>query len=141
MHLEKCEIGTDHSLDTFNLLSGFYFITVFLTVLLVLYFAVKHEFGGHTSSNLTTVIRYLIFFLFMVSVIMGFCDIIYSFYIASQVYGQFDEFQQGLVNCSSPVYYSSFVSVVIVFLYIFVEIGLAAEISNIHSMYRYTITT
>ena len=141
MHLEECEIGTDHSLDTFNLLSGFYFITVFLTVLLVLYFAIKHEFGGHTSSSLAIVIRYLIFFLYMISIIMGFCDIMYSFYIANQVYGRFDEFQQGQVNCSSSVYYSSFVSVVIVFLHIFVEIGLAAEISNIHNMYRYTITT
>ena len=56
---------------------------------------------------------------------MGFCDIVYSFYIASQVYGQFDEFQQGRVNCSSSVYYSSFVSVVIVFLYIYIEVGLA----------------
>jgi ABC-type multidrug transport system permease subunit len=59
-----------------------------------------------------------------VSIIIGLGDIAYSFYIASQVYGQFDEFQQGLVNCSSPTYYSSFVSVVIIFLYISVEIAL-----------------
>ena len=55
---------------------------------------------------------------------MGIGDIVYSFYVASQVYGQFHEFQQGQVNCSSSVYYSSFVSVIIVFNYIFVDIGL-----------------
>ena len=53
-------------------------------------------------------------------------NIVYSFYIASQVYGQFDEFQQGQVNCSSSVYYSSFVFGVIVCNYIFVDIGLVA---------------
>ena len=58
------------------------------------------------------------------SIVVGLGDIAYSFYIASQVYGQFDEFQEGQVNCSSSVYYSSFVLVVIVFLYISVEIGL-----------------
>ena len=61
----------------------------------------------------------------IVCVVIGIGDIAYSFYIASQVYGRFDEFQQGQVNCSSSVYYSSFVSVVIVFNYIFVEIALA----------------
>ena len=135
MNLEDCAIGAAHTLDSFNLLSGFYFIIVFLTVLLVLYFAIKHEFGGHTSTKPATVIRRLILFLFIVSIIVGFCDIAYSFYIACQVYGQFDEFQEGQVNCSSTVYYSSFISVVIVFNYIFVEIGLAAEISNIQNMY------
>ena len=58
------------------------------------------------------------------SIIVGIGDVVYSFYIASQVYGQFEEFQQGQVNCSSSVYYSSFVSVIIVFNYIFVDIGL-----------------
>lgn len=137
LHLEECDIGAHHSLDTFNLLSGAYFITVLLTVVPVLYFAIKHEFGGHMQSNLTSVIRNLIFFLFMVSIIVGICDIVYSFYIASQVFGQFREFQQGLVKCSSLVYYSSSVSVVIVFNYIFVEICLVAEISNINNMYQY----
>lgn len=70
-------------------------------------------------------LRYLIAFLLVVSIIIGFCDIVYSFYIASQVYGQFDKFQQGLVNCSSSVYYSSFVSIVIVYLYVIVEVGFA----------------
>lgn len=138
--MEECDIGTHHGLDAFNLLSGLYFITVFLMVLLVLYFAIKHEFGGHTPSNLTSVIRYLIYFLFMVSIIVGICDLIYSFYVASHVYGQFREFQQGQVKCSSFVYYSSFVSVVMVFNYVFVEIGLVAEISNIHNMYCFITT-
>ena len=63
----------------------------------------------------------------IVCMVIVFDDIVYSFYIASQVYGQFDEklFQQGQVNYSSSVYYSSFVSVVIVFNYIFIEIALA----------------
>ena len=95
---------------------------MFATALLVLFFFIKYL--GGTTSNVATVLRYAIAFLLIVSVIMGFCDIAYSFYIASQVYGQFDEFQQGQVNCSSSVYYSSFVSVVIVFLYIYVEVGL-----------------
>ena len=60
------------------------------------------------------------------SIILCIGDIVYSFYIASQVYGEFDEFQQGQVNCSSSVYYSSFVSVIIVFNYVFVVIALIA---------------
>ena len=83
------------------------------------------KYLGGTTSKIATVLRYLIAFLVLICVIIGFFDIAYSFYIASQVYGQFNEFQQGQVNCSSSVYYSSFVSVVIVFLYIYVEVGLA----------------
>ena len=141
LHLEECDIGAHHSLDTFNLLSGAYFITILLTVLPVLYFAIKHEFGGHSQSNsVTSVIRQLIFFLFMVSMIVGICDLGYSFYIASQVFGQFREFQQGLVKCSSLVYYSSSFSAVMVFNYIFVEICLVAEMFNINNMYQYITT-
>ena len=83
------------------------------------------KYIGGTSSKLATALRYIIAILLIVSTIVGLCDIIYSFYIASQVYGQYDEFKQGQVNCSSSVYYSSFVSVIIVFLYIYVEAGLA----------------
>ena len=62
------------------------------------------------------------------TIIIGISDTVYSFYIASQVYGQFEEFQQGQVNCSSSVYYSSFVSVIIAFNYIFVSIGLVVVV-------------
>ena len=124
MNLEDCSIGALHSLDAFNFLTGLFFLIVFLTVLLALYFFFKHALGGIASKQ-RTIMYYLVVFLLIVTIIMDFFDIAYSFYIASQVYGQFNEFQQDLVNCSSPVYYSSFVSVVIVFLYIFVEIGLA----------------
>ena len=80
---------------------------------------------AYTGNKLTMIIYRLITFLLILTMIVGIADIAYSFYIASQVYGQLDEFQQGHVNCSSPVYYSSFVSAVIAHLYIIVEIGLA----------------
>ena len=96
---------------------------VFVTVLVVLYFMLKHV--SRTLSKESTVLHYLGAILMIVCVVIGIGDIAYSFYIASQVYRRFDEFQQGQVNCSSSVYYSSFVSVVIVFNYIFVEIALA----------------
>ena len=53
-------------------------------------------------------------------------DIVYnSLYVISQVYGQFDEFQQqGQVNCSSFIYYCLFELVAIVLNLIFVEITL-----------------
>lgn len=110
-------------MDAFNFLTGLLFAVVFATVLVIVIFITKYL--GGTSSKLATALRYIIAFLLIVSTIVGFCDIVYSFYIASQVYGQFDEFKQGQVNCSSSVYYSSFVSVIIVFLYIYVEVGLA----------------
>ena len=112
-------------MDTFNFLTGLLFVIVFLTVLVGLYFIIKHVIGGSTNKNEATIVHRLVVFLLIVSVIIGFGDIVYSFYIASQVYGQFDEFQKGQINCSSPVYYSSFVSVVIVFLYTFIEFALA----------------
>ena len=121
--LEECAVGAPHSLDAFNFLTGLFFVIVFLTVVMVICFMLKYL--GGTTNKLSTVLRYLIAFLLVVSIIMGLCDFTYSFYIASQVYGQFDEFQLGLVNCSSPVYYSSFVSIVIVYLYIIVEVGFA----------------
>ena len=114
---------------------------MFWTVLLVMYFRIKYDFDESTTlSKPANVLYYLMFILLIISIFMGFCDIVYSFYIASQVYGQFNEFQQGLVNCSSSVYYSSFVSVVIVFNYPFVVFGLIAvfyycsyyRIVNIH---------
>ena len=122
-NLEECAIGALHALDAFNFLTGLLFAIVFATVLVIICFVTKYI--GGTSSKLATALRYIIAVLLIVSTIVGFCDIIYSFYIASQVYGQYDEFKQGQVNCSSSVYYSSFVSVIIVFLYIYVEVGLA----------------
>ena len=77
---------------------------------------------AYSGSQLARTMHGLVIFLLVLTFILGLGDIVYSFYIASQMYGQFDEFQQGQVNCSSPVYYSSFVSV---FLYVFVELGTA----------------
>ena len=87
-NLEECGIGALHSLDAFNFLTGLLFVIVFVTALVVVFL-----FLGVTTSKLATVLRYLIAFLLTICVIIGFCDIVYSFYIASQVYGQFDEFQ------------------------------------------------
>ena len=122
-NLEECAIGALHALDAFNFFTGLLFATVFAVVLVILFYMIKYL--GGTTSTLSKVLRPVIGVLLVVSIIMGFCDIAYSFYIASQVYGQYDEFQEGQVNCSSSVYYSSFVSVVMVFLYIYVEVGLA----------------
>jgi hypothetical protein len=118
--VEECSIGAVHSLDAFNFLTGIFFFVVFVTVLVVLYFMLKH-LGGSLSKE-STILHYLGASLLIVCIVFGIGDTVYSFYIASQVYGQFDEFQQGQVNCSSSVYYSSFVSVVIVFNYVFIEI-------------------
>ena len=103
-------------------MSGSLFVLSFLPVLLIIHFIVYYGCSG-TSSKVADVLYYLIACLLIMSIVVGFCDIVYSFYIASQVYGQFDEFKQGVVNCSSAVYYSSFVSGIIVFSYFFVEIG------------------
>ena len=125
MNTEECTIGVVHSLDALNLVSGVFFIIMFLTVSLIVHFMIKHGLGG-VRNKLASVLRYLILFLFIVGMIMGIGDAAYSVYIASQVYGKYhDEFQQGQVNCSSLAYYSSFVSVVVVFNYCFVEINLA----------------
>lgn len=109
--MEECAIGVVHSLDAFLFLSGLYFIIVFLIALLVIYFMVKHC-GGALSTE-AAVLHYLVPILVIVSAVIGIGDTAYSFYIASQVYGQFNEFQQGQVYCSGPAYYLSFVSVII----------------------------
>ena len=127
-NLEDCAIGAVHSLDAFNFLSGLLFLIVIVALLLVMYFKTKHGLNNLKSDALSkseSVLYYLMFILLIISMIMGFCDIVYSFYIASQVFGQYDEFQEGQVNCSSSVYYSSFVSVVIVFNFTFVLFGIA----------------
>ena len=102
-----------------NFISGLIFI---ITLLLVLFIKINYS----NKSDLGATLYYLITFLLIVSIIMGIGDIVHSFHIASQVYGQlFGDFQQqSQVNCSSYVLYSLFVSVIIVFNYIFVEIGL-----------------
>ena len=119
-NLEECAIGALHSLDAFNLLTGVLFVLVFVTVIVLISgIILRMCYGGRRP------IYHLVTTLLILTMCFCFGDIVYSFYIASQVYGQFNEFKQGQVNCSSPVYYSSFVSVVIVHLYIIVEIGLA----------------
>ena len=105
-------------MDAFNFISGVFFAIVFLTLVPVSLTLTR------LLKKVGTVFYYSVAVLLIVSIVMGIGDIVYSFYAASQVYGQFDEFQQGQVNCSSSVYYSSFVSVIIVFNYIFVDIGL-----------------
>jgi hypothetical protein len=89
----------------------------------------KHLMISGALSKDSTILHYFGATLLIVCIVFGIGDTVYSlsFYIASQVYGQFDEFQQGQVNCSSSVYYSSFVSVVIVFNYIFIEIVFTAQ--------------
>ena len=94
-----------------------------MIVSVIIYFMVKHC-GGSSLSKEATILHYLVPILVIVSVVIGIGDTVYSFYIASQVYGQFNEFQQDQVSCSGPVYYLSFISVLIVFNYIFVEIAL-----------------
>ena len=86
----------------FQLLIRNFIILVFLSIVLTPAFCLS-SFAYSGSRT----IHGLIIFLLILTVIFGLDDIVYSFYIASQVYGQFDEFQQGQVNCSSPVYYSS----------------------------------
>ena len=127
MSSEECEISAAHSLDAVNLLSGFFFVIMFLTVSLIVHFMIRYGLGGVTN-KLASVLRYLILSLFTMGIVMGIGDAANSAYIASQVYGKYhNEFQQGQVNCSSLVYYSSFVSVVLAFNYMVtvVEIGLA----------------
>ena len=119
LNLEECDIGALHSLDAFNLLTGILFLFVFVAVVvLTLGITFKLCYGGKRRPT-----HRLVTMLLILAMLFCFGDIAYSFYIASRVYGQYVEFQQGQVNCSSPVYYSSFVSVVIVHLYVFVEIG------------------
>ena len=95
----------------------------FAAIMAVLYFMLKYPYG--TKSNIGIVFGYLIVLMLVVSVTMGFCDIVFSFYIAKHMYGQFHEFQQDQINCSSPVYYSSFVSVMTILLNIPIAIVLA----------------
>ena len=91
-------------------------------VSLMIYFMLKRCGQFESSLNkVATILHYLVPILVIVSVVIVIGDAVYSFYIASQVYGQFNEFQQGQVTCSGPVYYLSFVSVLIIF---FVEIAL-----------------
>ena len=122
LNLEDCAIGALHSFDAFNFLSGVYFILVPLSLVLTLAFYCCNL--AYKWNKLALTMHGLVFFLLISTVVIGLGDIVYSFYIASQVYGQFDEFQQGQVNCTSPVYYTSFISVVIVFLHVVVELGL-----------------
>ena len=105
-------------------------IIVVLTLALVLYAEMKYGTDG-TKSKLATFLYYLIAILLIVSIIMGIGDIVYSFHVTSQVYGQlFDEFQlgQGQVNCSSYVRFSLYTLGAIAFNYIFVEIGLVVHL-------------
>ena len=121
--MEECAIGAAHSLDAFNFLSGVFFAVTFVTVplaSLILIIHINREVGTLLHNSVTI--------LLIVSIIIGISDTVYAFYIASQVYGHFDEFQQGQVNCSSSVYYSSFVSVIIVFNYIYINIGLIVAV-------------
>ena len=108
--MEKCAIGAAHSLDTFLFLTGLYFITVLLVVSLMIYFMLKH--CGQFESSLSkeaTILHCLVPILVIVSVVISIGDAVYSFYIASEVYRQFNEFQQGQVTCSGPVYYLSLI--------------------------------
>ena len=124
MKSEECDISEAHSLDALNLLSGLFFVAIFLTVSLIVHFMIRYGLGG-VRNRLANLLRDLIILLFIVSIVMGIGDAAYSVYIASQVYGKHhSEFLQGQVNCSNLVYYSSFVSTVIAFNFIFVEIGL-----------------
>ena len=111
-NIDKCAIGAAHSLQTYNFLSEVFFVVVFLTLLLVVLILTR------LLKQVGTLLYHSVTVLLIVSIVMGIGDIVYSLYVASQVYRQFDEFQQGQINCSSSVYYSSFVAG------IFADIGL-----------------
>ena len=132
LNLNNCAIGALHSFDAFNFLSGVYFILVLLSIVLTPAFYCSSL--AYRGNKLALTIHGLVIFLLISTAVLGLGDIVYSFYIASQVYGQFDEFQQGQVNCTSPVYYTSFISVVIVLLYIIVELGLGLLICILLSL-------
>ena len=128
--IEEYIIGAAHGLDTLNFLSEVLFIFVLLTLwLMILIFVlvlctdIDFDIDG-IKKKVGTLLYTLIAFLLIVSIIMDVGNIVYSFYIASQVYEKFDKFQQGQVNCTSSVYYSPFVFGIFFFNYIFVDIGL-----------------
>ena len=81
----KSDISEAHSLDALNLLLGLFFVVIFLTVSLIVHFMIRYGFGG-VRNRLANLLRYLIIFLFIVSIVMGIGDATYSVYIASQVY-------------------------------------------------------
>ena len=62
-----------------------------LIIVLVLLFFRNLAFGG--SNWKANTVYSLVAILLIVSIIVGLGDIAYSFYIASQVYGQYDEFK------------------------------------------------
>ena len=97
--IEECRIGAANSLDALNFSSGVLFIIVLLTLLLMiliflLILCTDIDFGiDGIKKKVGTILYHLIAFLLIVSIVMDVGNIVYSFYIASQVYGQFDEFQ------------------------------------------------
>ena len=115
--MENCATSAADNLN--NFLSGLRFI---LILVLVRYNEIKYGANAIRSKlGASVLLYYLTGFLLIVSIIVGISDIAHSFHTVSQAYGQLEH---GQVNCSSSVYYSLFVSVVIIFNYIFVEIGL-----------------
>ena len=96
--IEECRIGATHSLDALNFSSGVLFIIVLLTLLLMilvflLILCTDIDFGiDSIKKKLGTILYHLIAFLLITSIIMDVGNIVYSFYVASQVFGQFDEF-------------------------------------------------
>ena len=77
-----------HSSDAFDILTGIFFFIVFVTFLVVLYILYAETPWWSTDQRIdcTGV------FLMIVCVVIGIGDTAYSFCIASQVYGRFDEF-------------------------------------------------
>ena len=76
-NLEECAIGAVHSLDAFNFLLGLLFLIVFVTVLLVIYFRIKYDFNENpTLRKPANVLHYLMLILLIISILMGFCDIL-----------------------------------------------------------------
>ena len=116
INLENCANSAADSLN--NFLSGLLFI---LILVLVRYTEIKYSANAIRSKLGASVLLYYLTGFLIVSIIVGISDIAHSFHTVSQVYGQLEH---GQVNCSSSAYYSLFVSVVIIFNYIFVEIGL-----------------
>ena len=110
---EECELGAPSSLYAFNIISGFVYLVPVVIMVPMLFYHMLKEYDRFPC--LRQCLMAVFYFCIVLCAIAAFTQFFFSFYISIYVYGDFDRWMSNKTLCSEPVFYSSFVSLTVLY--------------------------
>ena len=113
---DDCDLGGRFSISAFDFLAGFLCLTLPVVLILLILDQMCKEYDCFPFTRKCLIGISSLYLGFCV--IVGFGQLLFSFYISVYTYGQFDDVVDNKVNCTDALFFSSFVSLTAFYLLI-----------------------